>query len=364
MTLPAEWSVMGVAALTFRAAAGAIDSACRRGAGHRVPCANRGVVAAEHPTSPGFLARTACPVCGSTSFRVRYSAPYAVDPVRTYLVDSYAEVNGRIEFEYLEGAQYTLCDCGQCGLIFQREIPNAALMERLYEHWIDPRGAFERHRRQDAASHFAEYAQDVMQLLGYIGRRPGSVSMLDFGMGWGQWATMVKAFGCDAYGAELSAERIAHARSLGITVVDWDDIPGHEFDVINADQVFEHIPDPLGTLNHLKRGLAPGGVIKIDVPRPTGIERRLRRMDWSAPRDSANSLNDVAPLEHINCFRRSALDELARRAGLRQVYIPVGVQLRNLTGLPGVRQGLTQLARPFYRSWLRKGNVVFVRQAG
>lgn len=139
-------------------------------------------------------------------------------------------------------------------------------------------------------------------------------------------------------------------------------IPRHQFDVIYANQVFEHIPNPLETLNHLKSGLAPGGVIKIAVPRPRNIERVLKVMDWKAPKYSKNSLNDVAPLEHINCFRLPSLIEMARQAGMEQVFLPVGVQYRTMTDWNGVVKSAVQLLRPIYRSWLKRGNVIFLRR--
>jgi 2-polyprenyl-3-methyl-5-hydroxy-6-metoxy-1,4-benzoquinol methylase len=314
--------------------------------------------AAEHPW---FETRQACPACGAHTFREIYTAPYDADPIRGYLVDAYAAVGGSVEFEYLEGASYTLCECSRCGLIFQRDIPNDALMDRLYEHWIDPQGAFDRHLAEDDLSYYAEYAQEVMQLLAYFGRVPAKVSIMDFGMGWGRWAMMAKAFGCDAHGSELSADRIAYARANGVKIVAWDDIPDQRFDVINANQVFEHIANPLDTLNYLKRGLAPDGLIKIAVPRPRDIERTLEVMDWKAAKYSKNSLNDVAPLEHINCFRLPALREMARLAGMEQVFLPVGVQYRTLTDWAGLKRSVVQLLRPVYRSWLKKGNVIFLR---
>jgi SAM-dependent methyltransferase len=312
---------------------------------------------------PWFDTRLACPVCAGDKFRLIYSAPYDADPVRGYLVDAYASMGGAVEFEYLEGASYTLSECERCGLIFQKDIPNDQLMERLYEHWIDPRGAFDRHLDEDDLSHYAEYAQEVMQILAYVDRIPAKVSILDFGMGWGRWATMAKAFGCDAYGSELSVERIAYAEANGVKIVEWDDIPQHQFDVINANQVFEHIPRPLDTLNHLKRGLAPDGLIKIAVPRPRDIDRVLGVMDWKAPKYSKNSLNDVAPLEHINCFRLPSLLEMARNAGMEQVFLPVGVQYRTMTNWTGLARSALQLLRPIYRSWLKKGNVIFLRNS-
>ena len=252
-------------------------------------------------------------------------------------------------------------------------------MERLYEHWIDPRGAFEGHLQSDDLGHYAEYAQDVMQLLAFVGRVAGQRVSPGFRDGLGsvgrRWPRR-----SDATPTAPSCPRsgVAYAQANGIKVVDWDDIPGHGFDVINADQVFEHIPNPLETLNHLKKGLAPGGIIKIDVPRPADIDRTLAVMDWTAAKYSKNSLNDVAPLEHINCFRQSSLRELAKQAGMKQVYLPVGVQYRHLTHWtgsatdrgPAPSTDLSLLAeegqrhrpaQPAFRRGLRRASVGWVR---
>ena len=49
-------------------------------------------------------------------------------------------------------------------------------------------------------------------------------------------------------------------------------------------------------------------------------------MDWKAPKNSRNSLNPVAPLEHINCFRRKSLIKMAAIAGMEEVVIPMSIQ--------------------------------------
>jgi SAM-dependent methyltransferase len=97
-----------------------------------------------------------------------------------------------------------------------------------------------------------------------------------------------------------------------------DEIPARRFDLINAEQVFEHLPEPLDTLRHLSRGLKPGGLLRIGVPNGTGLKQSLAAWDWTAPKGSARSLNAVAPLEHLNCFTRTSLLVLAETAGLRE----------------------------------------------
>ncbi len=305
-----------------------------------------------------FDRRNGCPACDSTRFEEFLRLPYCEPPLADYLVDFY-EPPGKVEFEYLEGADYILCECSSCRLVFQRDIPGDELMARLYEHWIVP---VKREKRGGLASS-SRYAQEIMQVIAYLGRAPSSLKFLDFGMGWGQWALMAKAFGCESYGTDLSLERIRHAQSNGLKTVGWDEIPDCRFDLINTEQVFEHLARPLETLRHLRRALGDGGIIKISVPKADDIRRRLRRMDWKAPKGSRNSLNPVAPLEHINLFRRAALLEMGRAAGLEEVRIPAKLQYRFATDWGGSRRIARNLMLPVYRNVLKRQNYVFFRKA-
>ena len=85
------------------------------------------------------------------------------------------------------------------------------------------------------------------------------------------------------------------------------------------------MPDPFGTLEYLKNALEPKGLIKIGVPNGTGIEQKLRVMDWTAPRGTPHSLMTVHPLEHINCFNRQALLRMTTRAGLNPIALPLNI---------------------------------------
>jgi 2-polyprenyl-3-methyl-5-hydroxy-6-metoxy-1,4-benzoquinol methylase len=311
-------------------------------------------------SNPWFKSRKKCPTCALDRFRTIYEGQYTEGSVKDYLVDFYSP-QGMVEFEYLEGANYILCECDVCGLIFQRDIPNDVLMERLYEHWIDPQQVFSQRQKQDGLGYYSHYAQEIMQIIAHIGKKPSSLCFFDFGMGWGKWALMAKAFGCDSYGTELSLERVEYAKKNGIKVIRWEEIPQHRFDFINTEQVFEHIPEPLQTLNHLKMALKADGILKISVPGANDIERRLKIMDWKAPKGSKNSLNPVAPLEHINCFRRASLLKMASEAEMEEVFIPTKVQYRYMTDWSGPKRIAQNILLPIHRNFGKKQNYIFLR---
>jgi 2-polyprenyl-3-methyl-5-hydroxy-6-metoxy-1,4-benzoquinol methylase len=282
-------------------------------------------------------------------------------PISDYLHDFYSP-QGRIELEYFVGALYTLCECEICGMLFQQHIPNEDLLHRLYEYWIDPNIVCTQALNSESVPHFAFFAQEIMQVISWIGRCPASLSFFDFGMGWGKWALMAKAFGCNSYGTELSQQRTAYATSNGITAIAWDDIPRYQFDFINTSQVFEHLADPLGTLRHLGKALKTGGLIKISVPNGYDINRRLRVMDWTAPKETRNSLNAVAPLEHINCFRRRTFKVMAQAVGMEETFLPMLCQYRYTTNWNGLKGTVRNLAIPIYRNVLKLPNYIFLRK--
>lgn len=268
-------------------------------------------------------------------------------PIGDYLREFYGR---HIELEYLAGAEFVLDECLRCRLVFQRWVPGEALIRKLYEEWINPDEVFEEHRRTDDARYHRELADEVAMILALVGKTPADVRVLDFGMGWGNWARMAGAFGCRAFGTEVSERRIAHASAFGVTTVTLETEHLEPFDVVNADQVFEHLVAPLATLKELARRLKPGGLLKISVPNGGGIRWLLRLNDWRAPKDSWKSLNPVSPLEHLNCFTNRSLLAMGREAGLVPLTLPLSVQYRDNTLHQGSLRAVAKFAvRPALR---------------
>jgi len=310
-----------------------------------------------------FIRRELCPACRSKDHSTLYSCSYSDPSLREYLQSFYAP-QGKIQFEYLCGATYVLEECDDCGLVFQREIPNDFLMTKLYEEWIDPGIALEKHVETTSLDHYSGYAREIMMLIAYFKTVPSEMRLLDFGMGWGRWCMMANAFGCDSCGTELSETRIEYAKSHGVKVLKWEEVTGHRFDVINLEQVLEHIPEPLETLRYLRGALKRQGLAKVSVPDGGDIKERLKICDWTAPKGSKKSLNAVSPLEHINCFNRRAITRMADIAGFEIVEIPFSIQCAYSTNWRLLKPALKNILRPLYRSVLHRGTYVFLRQKG
>jgi len=275
----------------------------------------------EEAVNSGFTLRNRCPACYKQATSVLFTASLTAPPISDYLEAFYAPQGG-IELAALEGGEYVLLECVGCGLVFQRDVLSDALMHRLYEKWIDPVRSLAIYQEDTGVSHVLAQVRQIADLIGFIERKPSQVKVLDYGMGWGHWCQLALAFGLDAYGHELSPSKIESAAHKGVKNLSQAEFANGVFDFINADQVFEHLSDPLETLKKLVQSLKPDGLIRIGVPDGWDIKRRLNSANWQEAKQGRNSLNPVAPLEHINCFNHRALVNMTRLAGLEPTSVP------------------------------------------
>lgn len=300
---------------------------------------------ASSRVSKHFQSRQECPACGSTSSETLYRASYTESPIRDYLAAFYATTGKGVEFEYLEGSEYILESCQDCGLIYQKQVLSSLLLRKLYEQWLDPHLVEKSERRERKARYYLWCAAETARVIEYLRKLPSEVKFLDFGMGRGRWCLIAKGFGCDVYAMEISDAWREHANALGVTLLNWEELAGHKFDFINAEQVFEHLTDPLPTLTRLRHALSPNGIVRINVPGGHDIRRALQAPDWLAPHGPPDYLNDVAPLQHLNYFNFEALVRMANRAGLEEVEVPGDfLQPEDFTGK------IKLLLRPVFRA--------------
>ena len=298
-----------------------------------------------------FVARNECPGCGSGLTVELCRAPYSQPPLRQYLIDFYSP-QGKVDHGFLRDQDYVLRECMDCGLIYQGEIPGDSLMRKVYEEWIDPRKSFDLYERTRGINSFAVLSAEIIEIVRLFDRAPMELAFLDFSMGWGHWCRIAQSFGCAVHGTEFSPSRIEYARSTGVRVISYAEIASHRYDFINTEQVFEHLPEIRASLAYLKGSLKPGGLLKISVPDGADIKRRLKVWDWRALKNSPDSLNPVAPLEHINCFHHAALVRLAAGAGLVP-YAGPPAATRPCPG--GFAETAKALLRPYWRR-LKRAN--------
>ena len=252
--------------------------------------------------------------------------------------------NGRIPAGALSGAHYRVVACDQCEFVYQASVLDEAGMESLYEDWIDQDASLAKKQR---AGHrlYRQQAGQIQSLQRLLPGPPAQTRVLDFGSGWGYWARMARAHGFDASGFELSTRRRAYAEAQGVPCLDaLPDVP--TFDCIVANQVLEHLTDPVATLQQLSACLKPDGLLYLRVPDGRGIRQALSQRGWSP------ELNAIHPLEHVNCFTRGHLIQMAASLGYSPQNPPVRLNWGSLVG--GIRREIVD-------RWLAP-HVLFRRQ--
>ena len=195
---------------------------------------------------PGECER--CPACGSP---------------RLYELDLLAlrhAVEGR-KMGFVTG-------CEGCGLVFTNPQPTPAELARLYSPEGDWRlrrtatvPAGEEHHDKPRGSSWSRMFAPIHNALPVTSPSPGS-AVLDFGCGWGKLLDSLQDSGWSTFGIEPALDH-AFRRHRRLHVV--PDVP--TFDLIVANHVLEHTPDPLRLLRQFARASKPGAFLFIHVPR-------------------------------------------------------------------------------------------------
>jgi len=290
--------------------------------------------------------RNHCPVCLCSDTQELWSLSYG-HPFFNLICSRVALTGGEV---------YCLRSCQRCGLVFQQtvltETEDRLLNQDYWQGKLPDRAASLR-----TLAHHAEEALLIRLLF------PDTTpTVLDFGVGCGNWAGVVRGFQCEVWGTDSDplCEQICQSRAIR-----WcrpNELPDHTFDFINADSVFEHLPEPLETLQRLIRSLVPGGLIKINVPGKKDLPAWLSRVVHSTDTDSLKGLTfGIEPLVHLNLFNRKSLQTLGRKSGLLPYRVPLPVSYASMILFDSLRQWNRNLYQPFKR-WRSRGTWQFFRK--
>lgn len=220
-----------------------------------------------------------------------------------------------------EGDLYT---CPQCGLL-HRESPSREATAALYtgsggeyfNQLVDGSAV--------AGAHGYEFYEEWIQvILGpeYLrgradrfeqmaGRTGGR--LLEVGCATGEMLSEFRTRGWSVTGVELSAFCVERARQKhGLTLRPGDlesaGLPQAAFDLVLYMDVFEHLDDPARELAQIKRVLAPGGRLILELPNQAGLDAAVLGRDY---------LYD----EHLFFYTPQAITHLLGANGLKVAQI-------------------------------------------
>lgn len=158
--------------------------------------------------------------------------------------------------------------------------------------------------------------------------------LLDVGCGTGWFLRVAKAGGFETYGMEPHPGRAAIARSFGFEVreelIEQADMHPR-YDVVFNTDLLSHFPDPVDALRAMARGLAPDGVICLEVGIVAGISPGWYRLTgglampthrWFYSERALEALFSKAGLD-VRHRQRFGLAPAAALVGLRKLMWPL-----------------------------------------
>src|SRR5688572_31870005 len=204
--------------------------------------------------------------------------------------------------------------CGVCGFRHVVPLPDPAELEAAYRenYYSVEKPTFLQHAGEDSewASLASRDRLESFERLLPKERR----QLLDIGSGPGFFLKAAQERGWRVLGIEPSSQAAAHARTLGVPVV--EDFFNREsarelgrFDVVHLNNVLEHVPNPLELIGLCRELILPEGLICLNVPNDFSPFQSAARV--------SQQLNEwwVAPPHHLNYFDFDSLDTLLSRMG-------------------------------------------------
>lgn len=229
---------------------------------------------------------------------------------------------------------YDIIACAICGFRHVLPLPEPETLERAYREacYTEEKPKFLAHAGEDRE--WAELSQkdrlESFERLLPVGRR----RLLDVGAGPGLFLKTAAERGWRVLGVEPSRQAAAHARSLGIDMLEgfFNAATAAElgrFDVVHLNNVLKHVPNPLEVVALARNLLGPGGLLCLNVPNdftpfPGSAQAALKLSEWW-----------IAPPHHLNYFDFHSLADLVRRLGfeVRERSARFPVELFLLMGL-------------------------------
>lgn len=214
-------------------------------------------------------------------------------------------------------------ECTACGLQYAEVYPaiDAADREIYGAEYFRPEVEKQGYRLRLFGEMMAELEER-------LGRAPGR--LLDVGAGDGAILRAAIERGWTAEGTDISSTMVRHlADELGLTmhlgVVEEIDLPAHAYDAVVMNHVLEHVENPLRTLARVRELLAPGGLVRVEVPNLGSLSSRFKNFQsrWHLKR---KPWKHYSTNHHFWFFTPRTLASTAERAGLRVVEVRAPVK--------------------------------------
>lgn len=207
-------------------------------------------------------------------------------------------------------SKHTVLICSQCGLFYLSPRPFtpeelAAIYPPEYEPYVDPNRKLMLRLRQLA------WRSELLDIVRVGGK---DAYILEIGCATGEYLDALHELGCERLaGLEFNPQVAQLARErygLDVTAGELMDAqyPDQTFDIVVMRHVFEHVPDPMGTLREIARILKPGGQYIFVIPNPDSLDAKVFGRYWQG--------HDIP--RHFYNYPPGTLKQMLSEAGLEQ----------------------------------------------
>ncbi len=227
-----------------------------------------------------------CPVCGASSFKEVFKAPY---------------FRGDNEL-------FAIQECNECKFWVTSPRPEDADLGKYYDsaNYISHNNS-SKSLMDKAYQVVRNYSlKKKVQLISRVDN--GSKSLLDYGAGTGHFLLEAKKSGWKIEGVEISGDAREVAKkdnALELHDPEQFEVEGGKYSVITLWHVLEHLPNLNEHLQSFYAGLQSGGKLVIAVPNHESNDSKHYGENWAAL--------DV-PL-HLWHFKKSSIQALAKKHG-------------------------------------------------
>lgn len=267
----------------------------------------------------------------------------------------------------LEARTISIVRCQRCGFLYVQPMPfwDLEALQKIYGHkyfpdmstwWRAVKTTRNPRRRLDRLEHHA---------------RCPIRTFLEVGCGLGYGMREALQRGWEVHGQDVSSFFAdAVQRSLGIEVflgfLEEAKYPDRYFDAIYLDSVLEHLPEPVGMLQELRRILNPQGVLSLTVTNEAAFIYRVRgAISKALGLRTSPFLSPFTYPHHLVGFSEPTLRKACARVGLEvsELVICAGAQewrklsVREFTGRALIAQ---ILSHPFYLLGERLGQGIAI----
>lgn len=240
------------------------------------------------------LVREPCPTCGSTEASLLREVP---DPL-----------GGPVPFG--------LVRCGGCGLVLTQPRPDEASLGLYYQDVYSGQGGAQMEEAQTNQGLWYVHEARWKVVAPWV-QLGADDRVLDLGCGYGAFLAFVhgrtgaKIFGLDADPGSIEQNLCRHHGTLAVGSLEDAGFPDHHFAFVSLIHSLEHMRDPVDTLRSIRRVLAPGGILLLEVPNYGSALRWLFGLGWFP----------LLVPQHLSHFEVPSLRRCLEAAGFSTIHV-------------------------------------------